>query len=273
MSRMLQLLSVLLIGNIALGAQQRAGRITRIEFQPATADEGGGVFISLMGSGTCAYTLDYGDGNTERRTADLPDRVKHTFPGDGEYLVVATPEAPCEGVARAKLDVRAINRGVWGLSAEAGPDTQNAEMLVTINGRGECTVTMDYGDGTIDKVSATLPATRSHKYGKPGVYELKATAELPCRGEAGLKVEISRVGLPASGFRLPASGSRLPASGSRLPAPGFRLPASGFRLPPPGFRLPASDCARLPASGFRLPSPESRSPEAPSPEAPSPVRE
>jgi hypothetical protein len=177
---------------VAISAQQQAGRITRIEFQPATVEEGGGVFISLLGSGSCSYTLDYGDGQSERRSATLPDRVRHTYPGDAEYLVVATPEAPCEGVARAKLDVKAINRGVWGLTAEAGPDKDNAEMVVTITGRGECTVSMDYGDGTIDKISGVLPLTRSHKYGKAGVYELKAVAEPPCRGEAGLKVEISR---------------------------------------------------------------------------------
>lgn len=186
---------LLLIAMTSIAAQQqRAGRITRIEFQPATVEEGGGVFISLLGSGSCTYVLDYGDGQSERRTADLPDRVKHTFPGDGEYLVVATPEAPCEGVARAKLDVKAINQGIWGLAAEAGPDAQNAEMLVTINGRGECTVTMDFGDGTVDRISGNLPLTRSHKFGKAGVYELKAVAEPPCRGEAGLKVEIGRSG-------------------------------------------------------------------------------
>jgi hypothetical protein len=193
MRRKTQLAVLLFMTAVCLGAQeQKAGRITRIEFQPATAEEGGGVFVSLIGTGPCAYTLDYGDGNTERRTVELPDRVKHTYPADGEYVVVATPEAPCEGLARAKLDVRAIRQGVWGLSVETGPDKQNAEMLVTINGRGECTVTMDYGDGVVDKVSATLPATRSHKYGKAGVYDLKAAAEPPCRGEAGLKVEITR---------------------------------------------------------------------------------
>ena len=193
MRRKTQLAVLLFMTAVCLGAQeQKAARVTRIEFQPATAEEGGGVFVSLIGTGSCTYTLDYGDGNTERRTVELPDRVKHTYPADGEYLVVATPEAPCEGLARAKLDVREIRQGVWGLSVETGPDKQNAEMLVTINGRGECTVTMDYGDGVVDKVSATLPATRSHKYGKAGVYDLKAAAEPPCRGEAGLKVEITR---------------------------------------------------------------------------------
>jgi hypothetical protein len=183
---------LLLTALAALVAQQQNGRITRIEFTPAKADEGSGVFISLIGTGSCTYTLDYGDGKSDRRTATLPDQVRHVYPGDGEYLVVATPDAPCEGVARAKLDVRAITRGVWGLAAEPGPDTGNAEMLITITGRGECVVTMDFGDGTIDKITATLPTTRSHKYGKAGVYELKAAAETPCRGDAGLKVEIKR---------------------------------------------------------------------------------
>lgn len=193
MKRFRYLLILPLVATLTLAAQERpTGRITRIEFRPATVEEGGGVFISLLGSGSCTYLLDYGDGKSERRTAELPDRVRHTYPGDGEYLVVATPEAPCEGVARAKLDVKAINQGVWGLRAEPGPDTENAELLVTIDGRGECAVTMDYGDGTIEKVSGPLPLTQSHKYGKGGAYELKAVAEPPCRGEANLKVEIQK---------------------------------------------------------------------------------
>jgi hypothetical protein len=181
---------LLLILAPGLSAQPEKGRITRIEFTPGKAEDGGGVFISLIGTGSCTYTLDYGDGKTEKRTATLPDQVHHVYPGDGEFLVVATPDAPCEGVARAKLDVRAINRGVWGASAEPGPDTPNAEMLITITGRGECVVSVDFGDGTVDKLTLTLPATRSHKYGNVGTYELKAVAEAPCRGQAALKIEI-----------------------------------------------------------------------------------
>jgi hypothetical protein len=172
--------------------QPSTPRITRIEFSPATADEGGGVFISLVGTGTCTYTLDYGDGTSDRRTAELPDRVQHKYPGDGEYLVVATPDAPCEGVARAKLDVRAIERGVWGLSANPAPDSPTPEMAVTVTGRGECVVTLDFGDGTVEKVTGILPQTRNHNYERPGTYDLRAVAEAPCRGEAALQLEIKR---------------------------------------------------------------------------------
>ena len=192
MGRLTVVLALVTLAAIPASAQQPSGRITRIEFRPASVEEGGGVFISLVGSGPCTYLLDYGDGATEKRTAELPDQVRHTYAGDGEYIVVATPDAPCEGIAKAKLDVRAINRGLWGLSAEAGPDTPNAEMLITLRGRGECAVTVDFGDGTIDRITVTLPATRSHKYGRTGVYELKAVAETPCRGEATATVEIKR---------------------------------------------------------------------------------
>lgn len=68
------LIAFLMVGTLAV-AQQPTPRITRIEFTPAKAEEGGGVFISLIGTGTCTYTLDYGDGKSDRRTAELPDRV------------------------------------------------------------------------------------------------------------------------------------------------------------------------------------------------------
>ncbi|HVL70007.1 MAG TPA: hypothetical protein VM364_22300 [Vicinamibacterales bacterium] len=183
---------VLLLSASGSGMQE-AGRITRIEFRPATAQEGGGVLITLVGSGSCTYTMDFGDGTSERRTAMLPDRLQHTYGADGEYLVVATPDAPCEGVARAKLDVRAIERGIWGLAAEPGtaaPD--GTDVTITINGRGDCAVSLDFGDGMTEKVEGTLPAQRTHRYAKTGKYELRAVAAAPCRGEAALTLEISR---------------------------------------------------------------------------------
>lgn len=172
-------------------AQEQPARITRIEFRPGTQEEGAGIVITLVGSGRCSYTIDFGDGKTDQRTADLPDRLQHAYP-DGEFTVVATPQAPCEGVARAKVDVRAVNRGIWSLSAEPGPSTEALELIVTIHGRGACSVTLEYGDNASEKFDATLPATRSHKYAEPGTYELKATTVEPCSGEAALRAEIKR---------------------------------------------------------------------------------
>lgn len=172
-------------------AQEQPARITRIEFRPGTQEEGAGIVITLVGTGRCSYTIDFGDGKTDQRTADLPDRLQHAYP-DGEFTIVATPQAPCEGVARAKVDVRAVDRGIWSLSAEPGPATDALELLVTVHGRGACTVTLDYGDSASEKFETTLPTTRSHKYAEPGTYELKAITAEPCRGEAVLRAEIKR---------------------------------------------------------------------------------
>ena len=148
--------------------------------------------ITLLGAGQCTYTIDFGDGKSETRTARLPDRLQHTYPGDGEYDVVATPQQPCQGTARARINMRSIDRGIWGINAEAGPSTEALELIVTIRGQGQCSVTLELGDGNSQKFDATLPTTRTHKYANPGVYHLKATTVDPCRGTAEMKAEIKR---------------------------------------------------------------------------------
>jgi hypothetical protein len=178
---------------VAAAAAQTPSRITRIEFSPAPESEGGGIDISLLGSGQCAYTVDYGDGKTERRTATLPDRMRHAYAADRVYTIVATPEAPCEGVARAQLDIRAITRGIWRILVEPGPATDAPEILATIEGRGSCVVLLDFGDGTRQKIEGTLPAKAAHKYAKAGSYELQAAAESPCRGEVHLTIDVRRL--------------------------------------------------------------------------------
>lgn len=188
----LVVISLLIGASVVMAATQTIPRITRIEFSPAPEQEGGDIVISLLGSGECTYTMDYGDGKSERRTATLPDRMRHGYAADRQYTVVATPDAPCEGVARAQLDIRAIARGIWRISVEPGPATDAAEIIATIHGRGACTVMMTFGDGKQQKVEGPLPAKVSHTYEKAGTYELTAVAAAPCRGEVRLSVDVRR---------------------------------------------------------------------------------
>ena len=184
------LAAVLSPGAAVVAQDSQSPRITRIEFRPASTEEGGGMIISLLGTGRCSYALDFGDGKSEARTAELPDQVQHTYPGDGEYEVVATAQPPCQGVARAKIDIRSIDRGIWGINAESGPSTQALELLITVRGRGTCTVTLDLGDANTQTFEAALPTTRTHKYAAAGSYVVKATTIAPCRGQAEMKVDI-----------------------------------------------------------------------------------
>lgn len=167
-------------------------QITRIEFRPAPPEQGAGVIISLLGSGQCSYTIDFGDGEKEQRTADLPDRMRHVYAPDKVYDVVATPEPPCEGTARARIDIKAIERGIWNITVQPGPSTKEPEVIVTIEGRGSCTVTVDFGDGKEQKIEGTLPATVNHTFPRTGTYEIHAWADAPCRGDTRVTVEVTR---------------------------------------------------------------------------------
>ena len=174
---------------VLTAASQEAARITRIEFRPATVEEGGGIVIGLLGTGRCTYTITFGDGQSAKRTANLPDQLIHKYSADAEYEVVATPEAPCEGVARAKIDIRAIERGIWKIQAELA-SASAPEIVLSIDGRGTCAVTIDFGDKQVEKHDLTLPAKVPHKYLKGGSYAIHATTQQPCRGEGRVNIDI-----------------------------------------------------------------------------------
>src|SRR5262245_6168468 len=178
-----------LAASLAAGVAQ-IPRITRIEFSPAPEKDGGGMLITLLGNGACTYTLDYGDEKTERRSATLPDKVTHRYAADGEYLVVATPEPPCEGVARAKIALRPVEKGIWKLTVVPGPTANAFEVAATVEGRGACAVTVDFGDGNVEQLDAQLPSTVNHTYEKAGTYELRATAASPCTGDLRTKIDV-----------------------------------------------------------------------------------
>jgi hypothetical protein len=176
----------------ALTLAAQTPRITRIEFTPSPPEEGAGIVIAIVGTGQCKYNIDFGDGESARRTADLPDRIRHVYAADADYNVVATPDPPCEGVARARIDVRAVTRGIWRLVVEPGPAPDAPEVIVTLDGRGSCTVNVEFGDNTAQKVQGTLPVRVNHTYPSPGTYEIHARADEPCRGETAIKVDVRR---------------------------------------------------------------------------------
>ena len=80
-------------------------RITRVLVSPSPVDPGQPVDITVEGSGACGYTIAFGDGNDEKRSAALPDRVRHVYPASRIYTVVVKAAAPCAGAARAFVDV------------------------------------------------------------------------------------------------------------------------------------------------------------------------
>jgi hypothetical protein len=161
-------------------------RITKIEFRPATVEEEA-IVISLAGTGctprSTSVTGKANGGRPNCRTACV------TYEAGKAFDVVATADAPCEGVARARIDVRGIDRGIWRVLAELASATA-PEIVVTVDGRGACTVLLDFGDGQSEKHELMLPAKVPHKYAKNGAYEIHARTQDPCRGEGRVRIEI-----------------------------------------------------------------------------------
>jgi len=87
-------------------ATRGGDRIQRLRIDPEPGQVGRGVAIVVEGVGTCAYQLDYGDGNTEDRAKPLPDRVHHVYNAPGTYSITAIATGTCQGRARRDLDVR-----------------------------------------------------------------------------------------------------------------------------------------------------------------------
>jgi hypothetical protein len=90
---------------IATTEPQQA-RIDRVLISPTPVDAGQPVDITVDGSGTCGYRIEFGDGNDESRSVTLPDRLRHVYPAAGGYKVVVRATAPCSGAATAPVDVR-----------------------------------------------------------------------------------------------------------------------------------------------------------------------
>jgi len=80
-------------------------RITGLRLNPSPARPRERVTFMIDGTGTCTYTIDFGDGNQEERSKLLGDRVTHVYAASGTYAIVVTAGTGCTGSARRSLTV------------------------------------------------------------------------------------------------------------------------------------------------------------------------
>jgi PKD repeat protein len=168
-----------------------AQRITGIQIdQPAGAPPTERS-ITMAGSGRCAYTLDFGDGNTETRDATLPEVVRHNYPAAGRYTVVATARPPCTGDMRSTF---VVGRDLHGsiTAVEVRPQVARAgqPIALTVAGSGTCKIVVDFDDGESRTVTEQLPYRLTYRYAEAGDYEIVVWTDTPCTGggEALLRV-------------------------------------------------------------------------------------
>jgi hypothetical protein len=155
--------------------------------------------IRVNGRGTCAYTIDFGDGNSEGRNADLPDQVRHNYPAEGRYRIVASGSAPCTGRAETTIvigtpsDDRRPPAMVLRRLTVTPPDTRTGDPVdVTLEGSGRCRVTVDFGDDQQREVTEPLPYRLTYRFAVPGDFEIVAWAHPPCDGGGSAEVRVRR---------------------------------------------------------------------------------
>jgi PKD repeat protein len=180
---------------LVVGDTPRAPRISNIEVTDVTGVPGarGRRAIKVNGAGSCAYTLDFGDGNSEGRNAALPDVVQHNYPAEGRYTIVATAAPPCEGVQRSTIVIGPeLGNRISRMEVVPRTAVPDQPVRVTVRGAGACRFTVDFGDGRSRTMTETLPYEFSYRYREPGDYEMFLWTEPPCEGEATALVRVRR---------------------------------------------------------------------------------
>jgi hypothetical protein len=168
-------------------------RINRIDVSQVRGEGAGLRAIRVSGTGQCAYTIDFGDGNSEGRNAVLPDVVRHNYPAEGQYTITTTPAAPCTGAARSTVVVGDGPGGRVGrIEIERRTARPGQGIAMIVNGAGTCRLKVDLGDGRSREVTAALPHRFTHRYPEPGDYEVFVWTEAPCSGDASAMVRVRR---------------------------------------------------------------------------------
>ena len=92
---------------VAAATTQTGPRITGVTAAPTPAASRQPVRLNIDGSGACAFTIEYGDGNTDSRSMTLPGSLRHVYSAPGFYTVVVTPnDSQCTGSGRVSFEVR-----------------------------------------------------------------------------------------------------------------------------------------------------------------------
>ena len=153
--------------------------------------------ITIHGTGECAFTVDFGDGNRDTRTAVLPDSIRHNYPAAGRYTVLVTARPPCRGtlewtfVVEGQEDNRDTGR-ISAVGVRPQAVVTGVPVTITIDGSGPCRFVVDFHDGESRTLTERLPHRLQYSYTRPGNYTIVVWAHEPCVGQGDATVRVRR---------------------------------------------------------------------------------
>lgn len=187
--------TVLSAAGTSLAAQ---GTITGLTLSPATGETGATVTATATGAPSpCgAVFIDWGDGAARTYpTATLPVTETHVYKAPGTYTVRVQGMGNCAGEVTARVAITAppapsAAPRLAAIALNPAAVEPRTAAVITLDGTGQCRLTLDFGDGNKQQINAALPTTVRHTYSVPGQYTLVATPAAPCaeRRQATLQV-------------------------------------------------------------------------------------
>jgi PKD repeat protein len=174
--------------------QPPAPRVTHLVLSPARGIVGESINITVHGTGTCSYDLDYGDGDTRAMNRTLPGETQHAYTRPGTYTIDVKSRPPCQGTVSDRIVIASVaaQSPRIGRVLVAMPATAGDPVAITIEGTGTCNYTIDYGDGNWDSRSVALPDAVRHVYRRAGMYTVLAIADEPCAGSGRHTFRVTR---------------------------------------------------------------------------------
>lgn len=82
------------------------GSISRVIVQPRATRLGQAITITVEGTGTCRFEVDFDDGGARTITEPLPYRFTHRYREPGAYEIVVWGHEPCTGQGDALVRIR-----------------------------------------------------------------------------------------------------------------------------------------------------------------------
>jgi len=166
---------------------QQSGKVTSVDFQPSTASVREPVKITVSGSDSCAFDVDFGDGNRQRVSGTLPQSIEHTYSVATTYTVMVSPVAPCSGTFTERLQVAGdtvAHGSVTRVDVSPAPTSRGRRTSIVVYGNGNCRTTVDFGDGGNAVVTGAFPQRIFHTYLDVGTIYVSALPDDPCQGYA-----------------------------------------------------------------------------------------
>lgn len=169
-----------------------AGTVTAVTVAPNPANAGAMVTVSVTGTNPCgAAHIIYGDGAAiTYAITGLPTSHTHVYGAPGTFTITAKGMGNCDGETSTTIRIEGPapappappQPALTALTLSPQTTRPNEAVTITLEGRGSCSVALEFGDGNAQTAQGELPQRVRHNYLVAGDYVVAATAQGPCTG-------------------------------------------------------------------------------------------